>query len=75
MLDNEKYWEYLKKEKERRLEKNDMERLRVLERARFTGKATLNFGEIVINFFEGGVTNMNKKLESAIEVEESIKLK
>ena len=52
MVDNEKYWKYLKK----------------LEKEKFTGKVT-------ISFFVGGVTNMNKRLEPIIEIEESVKLK
>lgn len=52
MVDNEKYWEYLKK----------------LEEEKFTGKVT-------INFFVGGVTNMNKRFEPIMIVEESVKLK
>ena len=52
MVDNIKYWKYLKK----------------LEEEKFTGKVT-------INFFKGGVTNMNKVFEPIIEVEESVKLR
>jgi len=38
-----------------------------LEKEKFTGKVT-------INFYKGGVTNVNKRLEPIIEVEESVKL-
>lgn len=75
MVDNSKYWNYLRKEQERRLQKDNIMNLQLLERAGFTGKVKLNFGEIVVNFFEGGVTNMNKVFEPIMIVEESVKLK
>lgn len=42
--------------------------LRKLIGGKFTGKVT-------INFFRGGITNVNKVHEPVIEVEESVKLK
>lgn len=75
MIDNSLYWTYLEKEKKKRLRGNDAERLRVLEQAKFTGRVKIRFGEVTINFHQGGVMNMNENFETGMLVERSVKLK
>lgn len=71
---NEPYYDYIGKVASEGFS-FDRERLRGLAERKFTGKIIIDFGEIVINFFEGGVTNMNKNFEPEIRVEESVKLR
>lgn len=78
MLDkkNEPYYEYIERLVSKRLS-FDCGHIRKLAEKGFSGKVTVDFGEIVINFRLGGVTNLNKRFEPepSMVVEESVKLK
>lgn len=72
---NEPYYKYIEDITDKWIP-IDCEKIRKLAKRKFSGKIIIDFGEIAINFFEGSVTNMNKRFEfePSIIVKESVRL-